>query len=192
LIEIESKIKEDSHLVKIVEAAGKDKNLQKDLNSLAEQLRLGNKSPGTATKTLFKDVKEARAERSSIIFPRKKRIKMLLKKINFPSPLEDIYDDNIDVFVELEDESQYTVIVGTTEKFLTLMSRNEMDFLKPCCPFILVKKLTMEVIEKAIHAHTQDDAYWLKLHHFSASIDSAMFNKLQEKQDKLHDFFDID
>jgi hypothetical protein len=57
LIEIESKIKEDSRLVKIAEAAGKDKKIQQDLNSLAEQLRLGNKSPGTGTKTLFKSVK---------------------------------------------------------------------------------------------------------------------------------------
>jgi hypothetical protein len=60
-IEIESKIKEDSRLVKIAEAAGKDKRIQRDLNSLAEQLHLGNKFPGTGIKTLFKGVKEARA-----------------------------------------------------------------------------------------------------------------------------------
>ena len=38
---------------------------------------------------------------------------MLIKKISFPSPLkytEDIYDDNLDVFVELEDRSEYTVL----------------------------------------------------------------------------------
>jgi hypothetical protein len=59
LIEIESKIKEDSRLVKIAEVAGKNKKIQRDLNSLAEQLRLGNKSPGTGTKTLFKGVKRS-------------------------------------------------------------------------------------------------------------------------------------
>jgi hypothetical protein len=120
---------------------------------------------------------------------------MLIKKISFPSPLEyteDIYDDNLDVFVELEDGSEYTVIVGTPKNLLTLMNRHEMDFLEPGCPFIIVRKLTMEVIEKAIHAHTQDDAYWLKLHHFSGSIESDMFDKLQEDQDKLDDSFDID
>ena len=119
---------------------------------------------------------------------------MLIKKISFPSPLkyiEDIYDDNLDVFVELEDGSEYTVIVGTPKNFLTLMNRHEMDFLEPGCPFIIVRKLTMEIIEKAIHAHTQDNAYWLKLHHFSGSIKSDMFNKLQEDQDKAHDSFDI-
>jgi len=63
---------------------------------------------------------------------------MLIKKMNFPSPLEyveDIYDDNLDIFVELEDGSEYTVIVGTPKNFLTLMSRDEMDYLEPGCPF---------------------------------------------------------
>ena len=104
---------------------------------------------------------------------------------------EDIYDDNLDVFVELEDGSEYTVIVGTPKNFLTLMNRQEMDFLEPGCPFIIVRKLTIEVIEKAIHAHTQDNAYWLKLHHFSESIKSDMFNELQEDQDKADDYSDI-
>ena len=66
-----------------------------------------------------------------------------------------------------------------------------MDFLESSCPFIIVRNLTMEVIEKAIHAHTQDYAYWLKLHNFSRSLKSDMFNKLQEDQDKAHDSFDI-
>ncbi len=117
---------------------------------------------------------------------------MLIKKISFPSSLESIEnidDDNMDVFVKLEDGSEYTVIVGTPKNFLTLMNRDGMDFLEPGCPFIIVRKLTMEVIEKAIHAHTQDNAYWLKLHHFSGSITSDMFKKLQEDEDKAHDFF---
>ena len=105
--------------------------------------------------------------------------------------IEDIYDDNLDVFVELQDGSEYTVIVGTPKNFLTLMNRHEMDFLEPGCPFIIVRKLTIEVIEKEIHAHTQDNAYWLKLHHFSESIKSDMFNELQEDQDKADDYSDI-
>jgi hypothetical protein len=120
---------------------------------------------------------------------------VLVKNISFVIPLtdiEDIYDDNIDVGVELEDGSEYTVMIGTPKNLLTLMDNNEMDFLEPGCPFIIVRKLTMEVIKKAIHAHTQYDAYWLKLHHFSGSIETDMFDKLQEDQDKLHDSFDID
>ena len=59
---------------------------------------------------------------------------MLIKEISFPSALkyvEDIYNNNLDVFVELEDGSGYTVIVGTPKNFLTLMNRHEMDFLEP-------------------------------------------------------------
>ena len=120
---------------------------------------------------------------------------MLIKRISFPSTLkyiEDIYDDNLDVFVELKDGSEYTVSVGTPKNFLTLMNRHEMDFLEPGCPFIIVRKLTVEVIEKAIHAHTQDDAYWLKLHHFSGDIKSDIFNTLQEDEHKADNSFDID
>ena len=92
--------------------------------------------------------------------------------------IEDIYDNNIDIFVELEDGSEYTVIVRTFKNFLILINQHGMVFLEPIYPFIIVGKLIMEVIKKAIHAHTQDNAYWLKLHHFSGSIKSDMFKKL--------------
>jgi hypothetical protein len=91
LIEIESKIKEDSRLVKIAEASGKDKKIQRDLNSLAEQLRLGTKSPGTGTKTLFKDVKEARASSGARLYFREKngKIEILAKSNKSPKDQKD-------------------------------------------------------------------------------------------------------
>ena len=73
--------------------------------------------------------------------------------------IKNIYNDNIDVFVELEDGFEYTVIVGTPKNFLTLMNQHGMHFLEPGYPFIIVRNLTMEVIEKAIHAHTQNNVY---------------------------------
>lgn len=57
---------------------------------------------------------------------------MLIKKISFPSPLEyieDIYDDNLDLLVELQDGFEYTVIVGRPKIFFTLMNRHEIDYL---------------------------------------------------------------
>jgi hypothetical protein len=50
------------------------------------------------------------------------------------------------------------------------MTKDKMDFLKPGCPFIIIRKLTFEIIEKAIQVHLKNDAYWLKLHHFAANI----------------------
>jgi putative component of toxin-antitoxin plasmid stabilization module len=83
LIEIESKIKEDSRLVGFAEDAGKDKKIQRDLNGLIEQLRLGNESPGTGTKPLFKGVKEARARSGARVYFRKKNGKIeILAKSN--------------------------------------------------------------------------------------------------------------
>jgi hypothetical protein len=52
LIEIESKIKEDSRLVGFAEDAGKDKKIQRDLNGLIEQLRLGKRIPWYRNKTI--------------------------------------------------------------------------------------------------------------------------------------------
>ena len=55
-----------------------------------------------------------------------------------------------------------------------------MDFLEPGCPFITVRKLTMEVIQEAIKAYINDkpEGYWLKLYHFATNIDITVFNQL--------------
>lgn len=110
---------------------------------------------------------------------------MLVRSISFPSPLiniEDIYDDNIDVFVTLEDGSDYTVVVTTYKNILSLMDKDKANFSEPGCPCIIVRKLTTKVIQEAIEAYAEDDAYWLKLHHFAADIDIDVFEKLQKNQ----------
>ncbi len=59
------------------------KKNQQDLNSLAEQLRLGNKSPGIGTKTLFKGVKKARARSGARLYFRETNGKIeILAKSN--------------------------------------------------------------------------------------------------------------
>lgn len=83
LIVIKSKIKENPALVKFAEDAGKDPKIQRDLNALIEQLRLGNEFPGIGTKTLFKDVKEARARNGARVDFRKRNGKIeILAKLN--------------------------------------------------------------------------------------------------------------
>lgn len=118
---------------------------------------------------------------------------MLIQSINFPSPLtdiEDISDDNIDVFVDLEDGSSYTVVVATCKNVLSLMDKDKADFSEPGCPFIIVRKLTMKVIKEAIETYAENDAYWLKLYHFAADIDLDVFDKLQKDQAKYDEEFD--
>ena len=111
---------------------------------------------------------------------------MLIKSISFPTPLEDIIDieeDNIDVFVELEDGYTHTVVVSTPKNLLSLMNKEKSDFAEPD-PVIIVRKLTKEIIAKALEAYAKDDAYWLKLYQFSSDIDMATFDKLQAEHIK--------
>ena len=107
---------------------------------------------------------------------------MLIKSISFPTYLEDITDienSNIDVFVELEDGYTYTVVVATVKNIESLMDKEKMNYFEPGYPFIIVKKLTKEIISEAIGAYASDEAYWLKLYHFAGEIDTAVFNQLQ-------------
>ena len=46
---------------------------------------------------------------------------------------------------------------------------------------ILVKKLIEEIVREAIEVYAKDDGYWLKLYHFTDSIDRYVFNKLETK-----------
>ena len=58
------------------------------------------------------------------------------------------------------------MVGGTPKNLVSLMDKEKMDFSEPGCPFIIVRKLTKEIIEEAIKAYPEDDAYWLKFHHF--------------------------
>lgn len=107
---------------------------------------------------------------------------MLIKDLSFSIYLEDITDienDNIDVFVELENAYVYTVVIATAKNIESLMDKERMNYFEPDYPFIIVKKLTKEIISKAIQAYAPDEAYWLKLYHFAGKVDTAVFNQLQ-------------
>ena len=121
---------------------------------------------------------------------------MLIKSISFPTYLEDITDienSNIDVFVELEDGYTYTVVVATAKNIESLMDKERMNYFEPGYPFIIVKKLTKEIISEAIEAYASDDAYWLKLYHFAGKINKTIFNTLQvEHTEYLKELDELD
>lgn len=50
--------------------------------------------------------------------------------------------------------------------------------------WIVVRKLTQEIITETFEAYAENDAFWLKLHHFASRIDSSLFDELQVKQGK--------
>lgn len=59
------------------------------------------------------------------------------------------------------------------------MDKEKTNFSEPGDPFIIVRKLTKEIIEEAVKAYAENDAYWLKFYHFAREVDTAAFNKLQ-------------
>ena len=87
----------------------------------------------------------------------------------------------------------YTVVVATAKNIESLMDKERMNYFEPGYPFIIVKKLTKEIISEAIEAYALDEAYWLKLYHFAGKIDTAVFNQLRaEHMEYLKELDELD
>ena len=106
---------------------------------------------------------------------------MRVESINFLGPIEDIddiFDYNMDVSVNLENGRNYVVVVGTPKNLLRLMENEKSDFLSPGDPIIIVKKMTKEAVEEAIQTYAEDDAHYLKF--YSAELDTtALLDKFR-------------
>ena len=59
------------------------------------------------------------------------------------------------------------------------MENEKSDFLSPGDPIVIVKKMTKEVIEQAIKAYAEDDAYCLKF--YSAELDTKTLDILKDR-----------
>jgi len=97
-----------------------------------------------------------------------------INNIKYPTPLssvKDIENDNIDVFVELEDGITYTVVVSTPKNLKWYMDKDEMDYIDPNPPLVMVRTLTENNIRKALESFAEKDAYWLKLYHLAGKRD---------------------
>ncbi|GBF32466.1 hypothetical protein DCCM_0662 [Desulfocucumis palustris] len=121
---------------------------------------------------------------------------MKIVKISYPTPLSDVKDienDNIDVFIEMEDRMTYTVVVATPKNILLQMDNEGLDYLPAGPPCIFVKKLTEENIANAIKTYVKDDAYWLKLYFlageregvFSTSAMNDMLKLIKKVNDDI-------
>jgi len=119
---------------------------------------------------------------------------MKIKEIKYLVPPTDLVNDCLDVFVILEDdyctdEFSYLVEVATPQFLSALMGKFESDFLSPGYPYIIVSKLTDEIIRAAIQAFidTEDDSYWLKLYHITPSLEIEDINEIlyRKKQENI-------
>ena len=109
---------------------------------------------------------------------------MKIINIKFPvyfSNINDIENDNIDVFVELEDGVTYTMVVSTPKNYYWYMDKEGFDYIPPSPPDIIVRSLTKENICKAIEAFAEDDAYWMKLYFLSGDRNGVFDVKRMDK-----------
>ena len=91
---------------------------------------------------------------------------MKVLQITYPTNLDmcNKKNDNIDIFVKLENEKDYCITIATIEWIKNNMPNG---YLEPFTPYIIVSELKKEIIEKAIEDFSTDDAYWLRLYSVS-------------------------
>jgi hypothetical protein len=116
---------------------------------------------------------------------------MKIKEIKYFDPLTDLENDCLDVFVILEDDSStdefsYFVEVATPQYLSALMEKFESDFLPPGYPYIIVSKLTDDIIKAALQSFidTEDDSYWLKLYHVTATLEIEDLNEILDRKEQ--------
>ncbi len=90
---------------------------------------------------------------------------MMIKRIEYPSKWDDQKNDNIDVFVTLENSKSYCVTVASIGWVSETV--NKFGYL-PASVHIIISEFTDENIKRAVTDYASDDAYWLRLYSVSA------------------------
>ena len=116
---------------------------------------------------------------------------MEIKKIKYFNPPTNLVNDCVDVFITLEDDyctdgSRYLVEVATPQFLSARMKREKSDFLSPGYPYIIVSKLTDEIIKASIESfiNTENNLYWLKLYHITATLEIEDINEILYRKKK--------
>ena len=111
---------------------------------------------------------------------------MKIKKISYLDPRVDLENDCLDVLVTLENDVCYMVEVTTPKFFYTLMEKFKSDFVPTGYPYIIVSKLTDQVIRAAIQQFIdeKEDLYWLKLYHIIATLNIEDINEILDRKEK--------
>ena len=111
---------------------------------------------------------------------------MKIKEISYLDPQVDLENDCLDVFVTLENDDYYLIEVTTPKFFYTLMEKFKSNFVPPSYPYIIVSKLTDDIIRAAIQEFidTKEDSYWLKLYHMAATLKIEDINEILYRKEK--------
>ena len=75
---------------------------------------------------------------------------------------------------------------GMSNGIQFLMKKNKVNFFEPGPAWVIVQKLTTEIIHEAVEAYMNDrpDGYQLKLSYFGNDIDISVFDQLQAEEVK--------
>lgn len=107
---------------------------------------------------------------------------MKIAKIECLNEIKDLYVDSVDVVVKTQCGHSYVVVVATPADLVDQMNQEKVNFIPPCSPIIIVKKLTEEIIKQAIETHAEEyDGHYLKLCHFGDEINTSVFDKLEQE-----------
>ena len=111
---------------------------------------------------------------------------MEIKEISYLDPVVDLENDCLDVFVTLKNDDCYLIEVTTPKFFYTLMEKLKSNFVPPSYPYIIVSKLTDDIIGAAIQSYIdkEEDSYWLKLYHITATLNIEDINEILYRKEK--------
>lgn len=122
-----------------------------------------------------------------------------IKKIKYLVPPKDLFNDVLDVFVTLEDDycsdGFCYFLEITTPKFLsTMMEKGKSTFLEPGYPYIIVSKLTDDIIRATIESlinpkdfPDDDELRWLKFYHVIPKLTTEEIDEIltQKKEEEI-------
>ena len=117
---------------------------------------------------------------------------MKIKTIRIVEEIIDLELDCLDVIVESESGYTYAVVVTTPAYLADEMAQENINYIKPQSPIIIVKKLTEQIIKEAISAYAEDNEQWLKFCQFGDLIDISVLNQLQKKRLEEWDLFELE
>lgn len=86
--------------------------------------------------------------------------------ISYPTSLDEVNaeNDNIDVCLNMEDGTSYTFVVFTIENLKDLMRKDGVPYCKPCYPFLVVEKITKEIIEHLVDELVEAGSIFLNMY----------------------------
>jgi len=111
---------------------------------------------------------------------------MKIKEIFYLHLPQNREDDCLDVCVTLENNGTYLIEVTTPQFFSNLMKESKSNFVSPNYPYIIVSKLTDEIIQNAIQEFVdeREDSYWLKLYLAAPLFEIEELNEVLDRNAK--------